>query len=93
VREQIRVTLKSPLSLQDTLQDEPMDVGAERFCNGNHAPDDAPRADPLRGGLTIWSREVADPSSWRSLGEAYASSGRRVTDVDDDEGIDFQTVS
>jgi hypothetical protein len=26
----------------DALQDEPMAVRAERFCNGDHAPDDAP---------------------------------------------------
>jgi hypothetical protein len=38
----------------DTLQEEPMVVGAERFCDGDHAPDDAlslPPLDPLGSSL------------------------------------------
>jgi hypothetical protein len=33
---------------QDTLQ-EPMAVGAERFCNGNHTSDDTPWVDRRSG--------------------------------------------
>jgi hypothetical protein len=43
------------LSCQDTLPDEPMAVGMERFCNGDHVPDDASRVD-LRVGPTVWQR-------------------------------------
>jgi hypothetical protein len=32
------------------LREEPIAVGAERFCNGDHALDDAPWVEPLQGG-------------------------------------------
>jgi hypothetical protein len=40
---------------QDTFPDEPMAVGAEKFCNGDHVPDDVSwlEGTPL-GSRPIW---------------------------------------